>query len=116
MTLLDILITVMIIALAASFWRVRDYAELARNSALQYCSKHQLVFVSVARRQIHWQESPEQRRFQFDYTMEFSTANDVVYEGGRTDPRQDRADCRGQRCPADGDEGAAAGLFQGHAG
>ena len=81
MTLLDILITVMIIALAASFWRVRDYAELARNSALQYCSKHQLVFVSVARRQIHWQESPEQRRFQFDYTMEFSTANDVVYEG-----------------------------------
>ena len=81
MTLLDILITVVIIALAASFWRVRDYAELARNSALQYCSKHQLVFVSVARRQIHWQESPEQRRFQFDYTMEFSTANDVVYEG-----------------------------------
>ena len=81
MTLLDILITVMIIALAASFWRVRDYAELARNSALQYCSKHQLVFVSVASRQIHWQESPEQRRFQFDYTMEFSTANDVVYEG-----------------------------------
>ena len=81
MTLLDILITVMIIALAASFWRVRDYAELARNSALQYCSKHQLVFVSVARRQIHWQVSPEQRRFQFDYTMEFSTANDVVYEG-----------------------------------
>lgn len=81
MTLLDILITVMIIALAASFWRVRDYAELARNSALQYCSKHQLVFVSVARRQIHWQESSEQRRFQFDYTMEFSTANDVVYEG-----------------------------------
>jgi hypothetical protein len=81
MTLLDILITVMIIALAASFWRLRDYAELARNSALQYCSKHQLVFVSVARRQIHWQESPEQRRFQFDYTMEFSTANDVVYEG-----------------------------------
>jgi hypothetical protein len=81
MTLLDILITVVIIALAASFWRVRDYAELARNSALQYCSKHQLVFVSVARRQIHWQESSEQRRFQFDYTMEFSTANDVVYEG-----------------------------------
>jgi len=71
MTLLDILITVMIIALAASFWRVRDYAELARNSALQYCSKHQLVFVSVARRQIHWKESPEQRRFQFDYTMGF---------------------------------------------
>jgi hypothetical protein len=60
MTLLDILITVMIIALAASFWRVRDYAELARNNALQYCSKHQLVFVSVARRQIHWKESPEQ--------------------------------------------------------
>jgi len=81
MTLLDILITVVIIALAASFWRVRDYAELARNSALQYCSKHQLVFVSVARRQIHWKESPEQRRFQFDYTMEFSTANDVLYEG-----------------------------------
>ncbi len=81
MTLLDILITVVIIALAASFWRVRDYAELARNSALQYCSKHQLVFVSVARRQIHWQESSEQRRFQFDYTMEFSTANDVLYEG-----------------------------------
>ncbi|MBT4883351.1 DUF3301 domain-containing protein [Glaciecola sp.] len=81
MTLLDILITVMIIALAASFWRVRDYAELARNNALQYCSKHQLVFVSVARRQIHWKESPEQRRFQFDYTMEFSTANDVLYEG-----------------------------------
>ncbi|MEN8770868.1 MAG: DUF3301 domain-containing protein [Glaciecola sp.] len=81
MTLLDILITVVIIALAASFWRVRDYAELARNSALQYCSKHQLVFVSVARRQIHWTESAEQRRFQFDYTMEFSTANDVLYEG-----------------------------------
>lgn len=81
MTLLDILITVMIIALAVSFWRVRDYAELARNSALQYCNKHQLVFVSVARRKIHWSESASQRRFQFDYTMEFSTANDVLYEG-----------------------------------
>ena len=81
MTLLDILVSVIIIAVAASFWRVRDYAELARNSAIQYCNKHQLVFVSLARRQIHWSESPEQRRFQFDYTMEFSTANDVLYEG-----------------------------------
>ena len=81
MTLLDILITVSIIALAASFWRVRDYAELARNTALQYCNKHQLVFVSVARRQIHWSEGTHHRRFQFDYIMEFSTANDVLYEG-----------------------------------
>ena len=35
---------------------------------------------------------------------------------GRADPRQDRPHRRRQRGAADGDEGAAAGLFQGHAG
>ncbi|CAI8218672.1 MAG: Uncharacterised protein [Glaciecola sp. HTCC2999] len=81
MGLIDIMVWVMIIAAASLFWRVRDYAEIARLFAQQYCNKHQLVFVSIARKQIHWQDTTQSRRFQFDYIMEFSTANDVLYEG-----------------------------------
>lgn len=81
MGLIDIMVWVMIIAAASLFWRVRDYAEIARLFAQQYCNQHQLVFVSIARKQIYWQDTTQSRRFQFDYIMEFSTANDVLYEG-----------------------------------
>lgn len=81
MGLIDIMVWVIIIAAASLFWRVRDYAEIARLFAQQYCNKHQLVFVSIARKQMHWRDTTHSRRFQFDYIMEFSTANDVLYEG-----------------------------------
>ena len=81
MELIDIVVWVSIIALAGLFWRVRDYAEIARMFAQQYCTKHQLIFVSIARKKMHWRDTSQSRRFQFDYIMEFSTANDVLYEG-----------------------------------
>ena len=81
MTLLDILVLVSLIALAGSFWQMREFAELARLTGQQYCKKHQLIFVSIARDTIHWRPTGTQKRFQFDYIMEFTTDNERLYRG-----------------------------------
>lgn len=49
MTLLNILLLAIIIAVAYQFWRLRGIAEYARLYVNQYCDRHQLQLLNIAR-------------------------------------------------------------------
>lgn len=80
LSLVNITVTIAIIACIVWFWQIRDYAELARNFAQQYCQNHDLQFISIARSRITlW---PGKQRFGLvEYSFCFSGDKESAYEG-----------------------------------
>ncbi len=81
MTLFNILVLTIIIAISILFWRIRGISEFANRYINDYCRQHNLQLISVARRRtrLSWKSGKLDWLTQFNF--EFSSTGDDSYTG-----------------------------------
>ncbi|MET1218869.1 MAG: DUF3301 domain-containing protein [Glaciecola sp.] len=81
LSLLEILCITIGVAVAVWFWRIRAYAEVAREYAQHYCRQHDLQFISIARKRLVWLAKSEEKAGMIEYAFAFSGDKESAHEG-----------------------------------
>ena len=81
MTLIDILLLVIIIAIALQFWKLREMAEAAQAYLRHYCQTNKLQLISVARVKTRLTTHAGKLTWRVDYAFEFSGNGEDRYNG-----------------------------------
>lgn len=70
-----------LVLFGVQFWRLRAIAEHTVNYANQYCKKHQLQYISLARTGTRFKAYKGKLDWQLRYQMEFSSDGQTDYQG-----------------------------------
>jgi hypothetical protein len=70
--LADIVILVIVVVVAAQFWRIRGIAEQAKRYLTQFCEKQELQLISVARHQTRLAFHRGKLDWRCEFVFEFS--------------------------------------------
>jgi hypothetical protein len=77
----SLVIFMVLVVIAVVFWRLRSIAEFTVQYATQYCKKHQLQFISLARVGTKFTAYKGKLDWQLRYQMEFSSDGQTDYVG-----------------------------------
>jgi hypothetical protein len=80
----SLVILLALIVVVIQFWRLRSIAEYAVEYANQYCKKHQLQYISLARVSTKLKAHRGSIDWQLCYQMEFSSDGQTEYVGAIT--------------------------------
>jgi hypothetical protein len=81
MTLSSLVILLCIGLISFQFWRLRGIAEHCIDFSKQYCDKHNLQFISLARQSTRFTIYKGRLDWKITYTLEFSSNGEDAYEG-----------------------------------
>lgn len=81
MTLGNILLLVILVAIGYRFWRLRDFSEMARRYIESYCSQHNLQLLSVARSKTRIAMNRGKLDWKLTFQFEFSGTGEDRYIG-----------------------------------
>ncbi|MFT6270750.1 MAG: hypothetical protein ACJAVV_003589 [Alphaproteobacteria bacterium] len=81
MDLANVVILLVVIVLVVQFWRQRSIAEYMVQYANQYCKKHKLQYISLARTGTKFTVYKGRLDWQLSYQMEFSSDGQTEYVG-----------------------------------
>lgn len=84
MTLGELTLLLMIVAIAALFWRTRAMAEIARAYLSNYCEKNQIQLLSVARNSLSLSFKTGKLDWRASFIFEFSGNREDKYTGTLT--------------------------------
>jgi predicted dithiol-disulfide oxidoreductase (DUF899 family) len=77
----SLVILLVLAIIVIQFWRLRSIAEHTVEYANQYCNKHQLQFISLARTGTKFKAYKGRLDWQLSYQMEFSSDGQTDYVG-----------------------------------
>ena len=80
-SLLDILLLCVISVIIFQFWRIRAISERAQNYLHQYCEKHHLQLISVARQKTRLGFHRGKLDWHTQFQFEFSGNGEDSYQG-----------------------------------
>ena len=80
-SLTDILILLLVVVIAAQFWRMRAISEAAQRYVAQYCEKQQLQLISVARSHTRITVVRGKPDWKTQFVFEFSGNGEDKYQG-----------------------------------
>jgi hypothetical protein len=81
MSLFDIVIFMLIIAVAIQFWRIRGISERANQHCQTYCQQHNLQLISVALKSTRITTEKGKLDWRTTFAFEFSATGDDAYIG-----------------------------------
>ena len=79
--LADIVLLLVIVVVAAQFWRIRAIAEQAKAYLQRYCEKNQLQLISVARHKTRLGIHRGKLDWRSEFYFEFSGNGEDSYQG-----------------------------------
>lgn len=81
MDLSSLVILMVIVLVAMQFWRLRSIAEYMVNYTNQYCTRHDLQYISLARTSTKFKIYKGRLDWQLSYQLEFSSDGKTDYIG-----------------------------------
>ncbi|MEP0356598.1 MAG: DUF3301 domain-containing protein [Paraglaciecola sp.] len=81
MNIYDLIILVIILCLFAMFWRFRAISEQVKVSLEQYCDKHNIQLISVARTNTRISSYRGKLDFHTEFSFDFSGNGEDSYQG-----------------------------------
>lgn len=81
MDLTNVVILLILVVIVVQFWRLRSIAEFMVQYANQYCNKHKLQYISLARTETRFKIYKGRLDWQLSYQMEFSSDGQTEYIG-----------------------------------
>jgi len=77
----SLVILMVIVVIVIQFWRLRSIAEYMVDYANQYCKRHQLQYISLARSGTKFTAYKGRLDWQLVYQLEFSSDGQTEYVG-----------------------------------
>lgn len=84
MNLLSLILVFVCVLIVVQFWRLRGIAEYMVEYANQYCNKHNLQYISLARTGSKFTAYKGKLDWHLNYQMEFSSDGESGYVGTLT--------------------------------
>lgn len=84
MDLASLVLLLLIIVIAIQFWRLRTIAEYMIDYANQYCDKHNLQYISLARTKSRFTGYKGKLDWQLRYELAFTSDGQNEYKGDIT--------------------------------
>lgn len=81
MDLLSVVVLLLVVVIVIQFWRLRAIAEYTVEYANQYCKRHQLQYISLARTATKFTAYKGRLDWQLNYQLEFSSDGQTEYVG-----------------------------------
>lgn len=81
MDLGSVIILLVMVMIVVQFWRLRSIAEYMVQYSNQYCKKHKLQYISLARINTTFKIYKGRLDWQLQYQMEFSSDGETEYVG-----------------------------------
>jgi hypothetical protein len=82
--LASLILILLIIVAAIQFWRLRTISEFMIDYANQYCNKHNLQYISLARTKSRFTGYKGKLDWQLCYELAFSSDGETEYKGNIT--------------------------------
>lgn len=81
MDLANVIILLVLVVVVVQFWRLRSIAEFMVQYSNQYCNKHRLQYISLARTNTSFRFYKGRLDWQLSYQLEFSSDGQLEYAG-----------------------------------
>jgi len=81
MNLFDLIVLLALTLIGLQFWQIRAMTEMAHRYATQYCKKHHLQLITVARESTKIRVFKQRLAWQCRYRFEFSANREALNSG-----------------------------------
>jgi hypothetical protein len=81
MNLFDVVVLIILGLIGTQFWQIRAMTEMAHRYAAQYCKKHNLQLITVARESTKIGLFKQRLAWQCRYRFEFSANREALNSG-----------------------------------